>query len=166
MEIILKSNRKALLKLSITFVVILTICVIGCVLGYVLDKESTSDSLIGLCFCSVVDFGYIIALLILIFKKKPTYIFEEDKISYNKKGKVTVIKLEDVSSMIYYFAGFSDYIASLNPVISMKIRHPSKNLVVTDKNGKSHNLGFFEKKDVEKLKEIYGEMIQVNKGLF
>ena len=161
MEIKLESNRKFLFKFFIPLIVLFSIAIIGIIISCIIDKLTIGD-LIAIIIFTVMDIIYILVLVVICKKRKPQYIFNADKIVYTKRNEERQIEVSNIKSMTYmrmkwyewvlalFFALLGDTGAFAFPVIR-----------VVEKDEKEHELGFFSKREVERLKSFYDSILDI-----
>ena len=161
MEIKLESNRKFVFKYLISSIILFTAIIIGLIIYCIFDK-ATFMSLFGIALSTIIDVIYIFVLIVICKKRKPQYMFNIDKIIYTKRDKEYEIKVSNIKSMTYmrmkwyewvlalFFALLGDAGAFAFPVIK-----------VVEKDEKEHELGFFSKKEVERLKSFYDSILEI-----
>ncbi len=161
MEIKLKSNRTFLIKMIIVFIALLTLTIVGMLVCCIANKSS-SGLLIAIILLSLFDCVYIIALIVACKKRKPEYTFNTSEIKYTKKNTEYTINVENIKSMTYYKTKWYDWFllifvillgdggGFIMPVIDIK-----------EKDGKEHQLGYFDKKQVNEIQQIYGSLLTI-----
>ena len=159
MEIKLESNRKFLFKIFIPLIVLFSIAIIGLIISCIIDKLTIGDLIVIIIF-AIMDAIYVLSLIIICKKRKPQYTFSMDKIVYTKRNEERQMEVCNIKSMTYmrmkwYIWFLALFVALLGdgsgfsfPVIK-----------VVEEDGTEHELGFFSKKEIEILKNIYGSML-------
>ncbi len=154
MGIELKSNRKIyIMLLAITLSIILLLFAIGLIVDY----NEFVESYVELIVFGAIFLIFLVILLILIFKPRPKFIFEENKIIIIKNKVKIEIKITDIQSM-EYFAFKWQYIFL---VFLGAIENGATKIHIKLKNNEKIELGYIYLKDAEKVKEIYPNLMKI-----
>ena len=161
MEITLQSNRKFIYAIFGTLMALVAVAVFGLLIGCIIDSFDFG-SLCMIITGSVVELLIIIGLICLGRKEKPTYTFNDEEILYTKKNSVAAIKVADIESIVYirfqwYYAFFALFILLLGNIGGFLLPE----ITVKEKNQVEHDFGYFGKKDVERLKSLYGDLLTI-----
>ena len=160
MNVMLKTNRFGLIKFLLPFYCVLTFLFVMLVASYIIDYEAMKSQTFACVTLSALEGGFIIALLCLKFAGIKTYEFTPEQIIvYRNKKQIIRIDVDTLVCMKYnrfrfrcilYMAG-GGFLA----VGCWK-------LYLFLSNGSRVTLGIFQPKDIEKLRELYGELVQIN----
>ncbi|MDE7394492.1 MAG: hypothetical protein K2M95_00010 [Clostridiales bacterium] len=161
MEIKLKSNRKHLFLIFGTLFALLTVGIIVLLIGSIVETFTRGDIAYIISF-SIIDVISIFLLLFFGLRGKPVYIFNEEEIIYIKRNKQTVIKVADIESMTYLRPRWYDFFLVILVVLLGDTGGFIRRVIdVVEKNHITHELGYFGKKEVEKLAIMYGSLLSI-----
>lgn len=160
MPIILKTNRLGIIKFLLPFFIVLSfffVVLIGC---YIFDYDAIKDQTFALVTFSSLEGIFVIGFLCVKFIKRRTYKFTDESIVVLKKGQaVKEIRIENILSLTYkkfkvrYV--FSVFVGELQDGGCWK-------LYLDMANGSRITLDIFDVKDVQKLKDLYGDLVQIS----
>ncbi len=159
MSVILKTNRLGIIKVLLPFFIVLSfffVVLIGC---YIFAYDAVKDQTFALVTLSGLEGIFVVGFLCAKFIRRRTYKFTENKISELKKGKqIEEIDIDNILSMKYkkfqFRYIFSIFFGELQAEGYWKLY-----LYMT--NGNRITLDLFDIEDVKKLKNLYGDKIQI-----
>jgi len=158
MEIRMKSNTSWHIAILLPLIIICAVCAIFLSISFIIDYIEMKEYFVALIIFIVLDLVLIgIALLIKFFNVRSYKFNEKEMKIYNRgdcKGKIDVEKIEYVHyyPLRWYYI-FTIFLGMAN-IGTMK-------LIVKEYTGKEHHLGFFSRKDVAKLNELYNNLIEI-----
>ena len=156
----IKSSK---LILSILLPVFL-FCLIGTVVILVISLIFGFDvALITLLVLASIS--TILCLVLTIFavhKNSKEYLFDEDKIIYTNKGEANIISVSDIQEMLYskskwYYCLIFIFVILLGDGGGIML----PTLTIVDNDGKSLNLGYFNRTTIKKLSKIYPNLLKI-----
>lgn len=155
-KIKLVSNRSFIIKLFITYMIVVTILLIILIIGLFIDYDNMSQNLTVMWIFVAIDMCSLLGILIAKFYKSYSFIFYREKIEvYNKNHFQFEIPTSNIKSMNYYpfkwHYFITIYAGSLNEGGAWKIH-------ITDYQDKKYALGFIGYKDAKKLQKMYPEL--------
>lgn len=155
-EIKLESNRYFIVKLFITYMIVVTILLIIMIIGLFIDYDNMSQNLSVLWIFVAIEVCSLLGILIAKFYKSKSFVFYEDKIEvYNKNQFQYKIMTSNIKTMNYYpfkwHYFITIYAGSLNEGGAWKIH-------ITDYQDKKYALGFISYKDAKKLQKMYPKL--------
>ncbi len=159
MSVILKTNRLGIIKVLLPFFIVLSfffVVLIGC---YIFAYDAVKDQTFALVTLSGLEGIFVVGFLCAKFIRRRTYKFTENKISVLKKEKqIEEIDIDNILSMKYkkfqFRYIFSIFFGELQDGECWKLY-----LYMT--NGNRITLDLFDIADVKKLKNLYGDKIQI-----
>ncbi len=158
MEIKIKSNSKWV------FIILLPLAIIDLLLILILSVILINDyTLLNDLFVALIILGVIEILLtaviisIKVFNVK-NFIFNGSEIIIYKGSKfINKVEIANIEAMKYYpmkwYYIFTVFLGIAN-VGTMKLR-------VSEYKGEEHFLGFFSRRDIKRIKEIYIDLIEI-----
>lgn len=153
--VVLKSNRKFYI---FVFAIGLGLCLLLFLLGLIFDFSELLERKAELITFGIIFLLFLFALLILIFKPRPKFAFEENKITIIKNKNKTEILISDIQSMKFYAFKWkyliTMYMGDLADGGITKIH-------VFLKNGEKIELGYIYLKDARKIQEIYPSLMEI-----
>lgn len=151
----LKSNRKIYIYI---IVIALSIFVLFFAIGLIVDFNGLLERKAELITFGIIFLLFLFALLILIFKPRPKFIFEENKITIIKNKNKTEISISDIQSMKFYAFKWkyliTMYMGDLADGGVTKIH-------IFLKNGEKIELGYIYLKDAKKVQELYPNLMEI-----
>lgn len=163
MELNIKSNRNFLVKLFAVFDVLFALLFAATLVAYLVEKGADYVSVKSYLWVVITSLScavlLTVAILVAKFYSGMHYVFKKDKIlAYNREAPIDVISLTDVQTA--YYKSFK-----LKYIITIFFGDMSDGgawkLHVFLKNGEKKELGFFDKKDAEKIRAFYDNLIEI-----
>ena len=151
--------RGFIIKFIVFFIAILSIFLIVCGVSTIWDK---SNETLMCFFCAIIiDVLLICLALLLKFCRGTFFTFTEDEIcSYKKDGSLQeTIAKKDVESIIY-FAFHYRYIGSVI-TLAGELPYGAWKLVIKLHDGNVRILKLIGLKDARKIKEFYGDIVEI-----
>ena len=139
-------------------VIALSIFVLFFAIGLIVDFNGLLERKAELITFGIIFLLFLFALLILIFKPRPKFIFEENKITIIKNKNKTEISISDIQSMKFYAFKWkyliTMYMGDLADGGVTKIH-------IFLKNGEKIELGYIYLKDAKKVQELYPNLMEI-----
>ena len=159
MKLEIKSYRGFIIKLLIPFIVAVTLCLILLIISVSCSLMDSKEGLYIIVFFGVFDCLLSVGVIVAKFYKGKHYIFDSEKIQAYKRGRlITEININDIETIIYHPYRFRYMIT----IFFGELRDGGAwKLHIKLKDGQKIALSCFGKKDVEKLKELYGGLIEI-----
>ena len=161
MPLRVNAYRGFIVKMFFPFIVLLLVPIIGLVICIVTDFENTDTiSFFWLILCSVILMLLIIVVLYAVYAKpKRWFLFDSETIQVcDKNGAIDKINVNEVENIKYYSFKFryiiTIFFGELNECGAWK-------LYFKFKNGKSKVIGMFDRKSVQAIKNLYGDMLVI-----
>lgn len=152
----LKSNRNFM-------ILIIAICFVpGCFFTILLGAgfffaENISDIANSFIITLSINLIALICLLLIVFLKRPKYVFTEHSITIENK-QPTCLKIADLKEIIYY--RFKWWYCFILPFVSLPDGGSMK-LHIYDKDNKKYLLGFFSYKEAIKIQKLYPTLMKI-----
>ncbi len=157
MQLKLRSYRGFIIKFLIPFFVMFTLLTVIISICHILYPEDSEDILIYYIISGIMAAVMLCLILFVKFYNKTYYVFEKDKINvFNGKDFVAKIDIANIEKLVYHPFKFRDMVT-----IFYDERLGVWKLHVLLKNGTRKSLAFFSIKDVKKIKEIYGDLVEI-----
>lgn len=156
MEIELETNRKFTLRILIPAVIIFSAVTITFLVLYLLKKQE--GFLVGLIVFGTVYLILVVGLFSLTYKRIVK--FNKTDIICSQKGKVVTINVLNIKQMTYVKMPFWFYFVAIFFFVFGENIFFFPSIEVEEQDGTKHNLGYFSKKDVAWLKDLYGDLLQ------
>lgn len=151
----LKSNRKLYIML---ITIALCFFFFMFVLGLLIDFNGLFEHKAELITFGIICLLFIIVLIILIFKPRPKFIFEKNKITIIKNKNKTEIQVTEISKMSFYPFKWKYlitlYFGGLPEGGITKIH-------IKLKNGDKYELGYIYLKDAEIINKLYPNLMTI-----
>ena len=158
MQIKVNSNRSFIIKLTIPFIVVASLYVIGVsiTISFEYDEEFVWMLIFGCVFLAIM----VIVLLFAKFYKGKNYVFTENEIvCYKRKKQLNTIEVSEIEKIEFYPYKWR-YIITI--FLGELPSGGCWSLHISMKNGTKKVIRFFSKKDAEMLKEkIFGDLLTI-----
>ena len=148
-----------MIKLIIPFVVVSVLCVIGVSITLAFENDEEMDGIL-IFFCVFLAVT-VIALLLAKFHKSKNYEFTENEIiCYKRKTQLCTINISEIEKIQFYYYKWRYLITIFFGELP---EGGCWSLHILMKDGTKKILRFFQRKDVEMLKEkIFGDLLTIS----
>lgn len=163
MELKIKSNRKFMVKLFLTFDILGAVLLVVALVAYIIQKNESPTDASNYLWVVIMFLVYVTllttALIVIRLYKGKSYIFKKDELQvFNKGVPIYTIYLKDIKQA-YYQSFKAKYIITI--FFGDLVSGGAWKLHIELQNGERKELGFFDKNDIAKIKKIYGDLIQI-----
>lgn len=159
MKLILKTNRNDFITFWIPFLLVfvgILIADLVYIYGFNGAERTFADNVM-IIICSVVLGIAIITMLLVKFVDRQKYIFTNENIRvFKRKNIVNELKVEDIVSIKYVRFIFRKHVYGYGVLDGEDC-----GLYVGLKNGNLMILGRFSKRDAKKIKNLYGDLVEI-----
>lgn len=159
MDVTVKTNRFGIIKLLLPFYVVLTFFFVVFWACCIISYEDMKDETFACITLSSLEGVFIVLFLCLKFVNRKTYVFSKDGIAvYRRKNQIKQYDIDTVICLKYNRFRFSYIFYMMNGGMP---DGGCWKLYVFLTNGSRITLDVFALKDVEKLKTLYGDLLQI-----
>lgn len=159
MELTLKTNRMGIIKFLMPIFAILSVFFTLMVIAYITHYEDMKEQTFAGITISALEFLFVVGFIVTKLIRRKTYTFTLDKIAVCRKNKqVNQISIDDIVYMKYVKFHFRYFLT----IFTGELRDGGCwKLYVYLTNGNKITLDMFDDKDIKKIKELYGELVQI-----
>jgi len=159
MSLKINSYRGFLIKIFLSFLIIIFVLTILMLCGFIYYPKDMKNTLPVLILFLALDIVLFIGIIVLKFYKGKSYIFTFNEISIYNKGKfIEKIVINEIESISYRSFKFR-YLITI--FFGELIEGGVWKLYIKLKNGNIKVLSLFSVADVKKIKDLYGEIVQI-----